>query len=120
MRISDWSSDVCSSDLLAKLDGIGRVRISAPNARVSGCAAMNASTAAGSGLPVAGSGVVARCSATKSRTLPTGNSGKQVLAGSQVLPARAGWYMAGDRKTMLEGESVVVRVEQGGQRYLNK
>src|SRR3546814_1804150 len=50
---------------------------------------MNASTAAGSGLPVAGSGVVARCSATKSRTLPTGNSGTLFIAVRQVLPSRA-------------------------------
>src|SRR3546814_16018879 len=84
MRISDWSSDVCASDLAAQRRATGRGR-ARPSSRSGRRAAAIAAPAAGSrpGRPGA-------------RRSPT------------------------DRKSVVSGKSVSVRVDLGGRRILNK
>src|SRR3546814_17791649 len=85
MRISDWSSDVCSSDLSMRRGGRSRRPI-CPAARGS-------------------------CSRT-----PTGSRSRSILpdaTGDRQSPAR-------DRKSVVEGKSVSVRVDLGGRRIIKK
>src|SRR3546814_19196917 len=89
MRISDWSSDVCSSDLCAEV----------VHAHPRGC--HNATTKAGE------PGVA----------MVVGGTG---LAG-QVIAAEHHRGVAGtDRKSVVSGKSVSVRVDLGGRRILKK
>src|SRR3546814_16787839 len=79
MRISDWSSDVCSSDLVAAIDDrcfdpeFGQQRVGEPAAR------------------------------TEHRA-----RADQMIAGLE------------DRKSVVEGKSVSVRVDLGGRRIIKK
>src|SRR3546814_11600580 len=90
MRISDWSSDVCSSDLNVALDG---------HADGEGAAAACRRRAAEeSARPLC------RCDRLESRI---GN------------PRRSG-RSPGDRKSVVQGKSVSVRVDLGGRRTMKK
>src|SRR3546814_16712721 len=91
MRISDWSSDVCSSDLIA-LPLIGAYQ------------AANALTAAG--LVIATGGEAAPTLANLARLQPVrGRLERAVIA---------------DRKSVVSGKRVSVRVDLGGSRLLTK
>src|SRR3546814_13606103 len=100
MRISDWSSDVCSSDLRASLrwrpddrrDGGDRRRLAAGLLSEAGGPARHAVDAAGAALRVA--------------TAPAGRRGE----------ART----AGGRKGGVSGKRGSVRVDLGGRRILKK
>src|SRR3546814_15943203 len=92
MRISDWSSDVCSSDLRS-YKSTRHNRQSPETTRPPG------------------GGRVA---------LP---GGKSVANGRGVLALGLGDHRldrAGDRKSVVEGKSVLVRVDLGGRRTLKK
>src|SRR3546814_11729848 len=84
MRISDWSSDVCSSDLSSR-SGIARPGCSTP------------STSSRGGVP----------SPASCRTWIT----RQLCAGSTGC-----W--GNDRKSVVKGKSVSVRVDFGGRRLI--
>src|SRR3546814_13979443 len=106
MRISDWSSDVCSSDLVSARAGnqtgnrVAVLRLQSHDARR---------------RPAAGkSGAGARPSprALFHRTLP-GFEGERP-AGAAVH------HQAIDRKSVVSGKSVSVRVDLGGRRLIKK
>src|SRR3546814_16061241 len=92
MRISDWSSDVCSSDLLADAFVVQQITI-APQHEA--------------GL-IAGQG--------------SGDRDEAALRlGIDVLYPQADQEIEGlDRKSVVEGKSVSVRVDLGGRRIIKK
>src|SRR3546814_17244840 len=98
MRISDWSSDVCSSDLFV---GTIHLRFS----RIRQCV---------------GGGIHApRPSSTGNRR----NAGHRDLrspARAPRLAACKGINRETDRKSVVEGKSVSVRVDLGGRRIIKK
>src|SRR3546814_11299756 len=96
MRISDWSSDVCSSDL----DPVhaGTLNVEAPiRVRV---------TAAGADTAIA----------DIARLMGEAAQGKSRYV---RIADRAARYYA-DRKSVVEGKSVSVRVDIGGRRIIKK
>src|SRR3546814_11389187 len=90
MRISDWSSDVCSSDLAARLDSVRATRQSAamPDASKT-TSPTSAGAASGDADPLRAHGGFA----------------------DLVGYALKRWE---DRKSVVEGKSVSVRVDLGG------
>src|SRR3546814_16952280 len=98
MRISDWSSDVCSSDLPLRGDVVRR-----------GFGGEHRDVGAGVGPE--GDGPERRLH--MAATLPAGRD-----AIAQV--DRAVRRRAGDRKSVVEGKRVSVRVDLGGRRLIKK
>src|SRR3546814_12174418 len=98
MRISDWSSDVCSSDLIA---GGFRLRWSISRAKV-------------------GFGVVSGRYSIYLRH-PGLDPGSRFLR-HRPTSASSGTpdQVRGDRKSVVSGKSVSVRVDLGGRRLLKK
>src|SRR3546814_18767016 len=98
MRISDWSSDVCSSDLRSGRDSLARFSTSCPDAVDSDTSYRFESHEA----------VVAmlRWPQDTSRRLPEG-------ADRRRPPSP-------DRKSVVSGKSVSVRVDLGGRRVIKK
>src|SRR3546814_17664565 len=90
MRISDWSSDVCSSDLLAAAAG-------APAAPEDGATAAC---------------VTGRVTALEASVVPVADAGAAALA---VAPTGGI-----DRKSVEEGQSVSLRVDLGGRSLIKK
>src|SRR3546814_4302686 len=82
MRISDWSSDVCSSDLAAQAFGVTRwqmlIRVTLPLARPSIMAGINQTTMMALSMVVVASMIGAR------------GLGEDVLAGIQTLDVGRG------------------------------
>src|SRR3546814_17735107 len=107
MRISDWSSDVCSSDLLALVGAAGQ---DVKKAKQMGDAWRHW-TARTSYLPFARQFGGA---APWGDTIPRGHA----LWGGIVVWLIATW--AQDRKSVVSGKSVSVRVGLGGSRYIKK
>src|SRR3546814_18125695 len=107
MRISDWSSDVCSSDLLRRRAG-----------RDYGCAAGpdDHAGAAGSRQPAV-LGRRRRGPALHRHRLSARGAAAQCAA--RAL-RRRGTCAPGDRKSVGEGKSVSVRVDLGGGRTIKK
>src|SRR3546814_21049616 len=101
MRISDWSSDVCSSDLLDQRFGHARVD-----------AVMAHLVADAVGAPAEREfGKIA--GADHQPLMPVGEP-EQVIGAEPRLHILEG----GDRKSVVEGKSVSVRVNLGGRRDL--
>src|SRR3546814_17886085 len=100
MRISDWSSDVCSSDLLDKTrrQSDGQDRYRHPQGLAGGWTGLGAA-AVGEGRPVGRAGVAA-------------GEGDGSQRGDPGLPR------AGDRKNVVEGNSESIRVDIGGRRII--
>src|SRR3546814_12192733 len=93
MRISDWSSDVCSSDLRGDRDQTGRdQRLQLP-------------------LP-GGVSVAAQIDGERQR-----NGGAD---GMRVVVALERLFEVADRKSVVSGKSVSVRVDLGGRRIIKK
>src|SRR3546814_19513580 len=105
MRISDWSSDVCSSDLLHvlryKRDGLD--------------ALIDAINATGYGLTF---GVHTRLDETVARVTERIQAGN-VYVNRNIVGAVVGVQPL-DRKSVVEGKSVSVRVDLGGGRRIIK
>src|SRR3546814_13832400 len=96
MRISDWSSDVCSSDLPSPCPGgPGLLQ----GQRLSG---------------------VADHRAVPRRTLPPGAQHQCRQPGQEPSCGRAPGAGGGDRKSVGRGKSVAVRVDIGGSRSIKK
>src|SRR3546814_14344691 len=115
MRISDWSSDVCSSDLVTRLGDRGRHR---PTRRLSPDRRLEA------GAPGAAEGLTsANC---HRRSHPYGERASPPVAMLAPVPgvgqARERPYDAtrADRKSVVSGKSVSVRVDLGGRRIIKK
>src|SRR3546814_17373798 len=102
MRISDWSSDVCSSDLSV-------------SSKAFGCA-----TASTIGSTV--STVASTTSTTTPVTVGTRPDGPSVLSttASTTGGRTASTIGNTDRKSVVEGKSVSDRVDLGGRRILQK
>src|SRR3546814_17037655 len=103
MRISDWSSDVCSSDLL-------RLRDSQPDA-------------ANRAQPASGARSIAADRRARVRLVP------QFRALARARLAALGWADAGaagaaptlvELKRRVSGKSVVARGDRGGRRIIKK
>src|SRR3546814_12604379 len=110
MRISDWSSDVCSSDLgLEELRRIGACPHLARTASHDPCQ-----------LPEPGRSVDRRLAEAALRPEMAGRTcwlrrdeqGVPIAIGTNVLHA--------DRKSVVEGKRVAVRVVPGGRRLIKK
>src|SRR3546814_19701042 len=102
MRISDWSSDVCSSDLMLQ-HGV-ELRLEA------------------FAVPVALARAQARLLAQEA-PLPVGKeaAGDDRGGVGPVLEQQAvALVQAGDRKSVVKGKSVAVRVDLGGSRFIKK
>src|SRR3546814_11718365 len=131
MRISDWSSDVCSSDLLALLRG--------PTARAAVAPAREVSTQVAvlgggvGGLTVAQELAERGLQVTvfepkalggKARSIPvpgTGQGGRADLPGEHGFRFFPGFYKNTtdtDRKSVVAGKSVDERVDLGGRRII--
>src|SRR3546814_15100682 len=103
MRISDWSSDVCSSDLGGRR--VVAQRRASVRLRRGGDGQGRASVPAGAACGACG---------TQRRT-GRGISARFAAAG----PLRPGRVLI-DRKSVVEGKSVSVRVDLGGRRIIQK
>src|SRR3546814_12712704 len=104
MRISDWSSDVCSSDLALFRAEKGRKRLAPGARRLSSCFACALRFSPNAGRHQLGHPcpqTVVPCSRIRLRC-------------SACFTAR------GDRKSVVWGKSVSVRVDLGGRRILKK
>src|SRR3546814_11682527 len=100
MRISDWSSDVCSSDLTARSPSFASIHTGRANHSIP-ARSISRSTCRGLGAKLIGSPSVLR---------------------KTISPDRA-WSknrIASDRKSVVAGKSVSVRVDIGGRRIIKK
>src|SRR3546814_12839145 len=104
MRISDWSSDVCSSDLCARM----LLAMGADAERLWLCDIHGVLHSERADL---NRWTQRFARATEARTLA------DVAAGADVL---IGVSAAGDRKSVVWGKSVSVRVALGGRRIIKK
>src|SRR3546814_13921794 len=100
MRISDWSSDVCSSDLVAVR------RPQAGHRRTTG------RTPASGGAVAALVELPSGRHRVRLREPVPGSARRRVAAGAFGAPWRGG------RKSVVSGKSVSVRVDCGGSRYI--
>src|SRR3546814_14006877 len=119
MRISDWSSDVCSSDLIGIEVHSGRPRISAelpetgerfegilpPVVAAPAFAIRKPAVAVFTLDDYSGNGIMSRLQAAVLR---------------KAVADRANILIAGDRKSVVSGKSVSVRVDLGGRRIIKK
>src|SRR3546814_13515270 len=107
MRISDWSSDVCSSDLGQRVvrTAVQRRRMDARGGR-----AQRFEQPCG-GRPAAGG--FDEVGAERVRGVGSGGDGVEFASGiAEVVP--------GGRKSVVKGKSVSVRVEHGGRRIIKQ
>src|SRR3546814_16766393 len=100
MRISDWSSDVCSSDLFCGHARPAQSRASAPRHRARGRACRS--------FPAA----TTETSRDAGPTLPD--------RGWRARPRHSAPPPQIDRMSVAKGKSVSVRVDHGGRRYIKK
>src|SRR3546814_15474008 len=109
MRISDWSSDVCSSDLVAWLHaGIFFGCLTAQ----SGPNGPEATVRLNGRLTQAG--IIGRSGSLFNRSLGSDSDKKP------AQPLMACIYITPDRKSVVQGKSVSVRVDSGGRRRIKK
>src|SRR3546814_13791089 len=103
MRISDWSSDVCSSDLRAKcLDHELADSLPYYRALITALARL------------AGAHLSGRLSPDVENAFPF--DAEAAISGDKIL-----WDQAKlDRKSVVEGKGVSVRVDRGGRRIIKK
>src|SRR3546814_17006243 len=106
MRISDWSSDVCSADLLAgKRMMLLIMIVQEPNR----CAKIPAGHTCYNGV-----GIWDGCTAFLNRRHGVPLRASTISSWSDGIGAKA------DRKSVVKGKSVSVRVDPGGRRIIKK
>src|SRR3546814_11476676 len=101
MRISDWSSDVCSSDLAS-----------------SSSASTFSTTSAAHGS--AGTAPFGPCAPSSTATVSASREKTSAMRSSDASVRRSARSGGGDRKSVVWGKSVSVRVDLGGRRFLSK
>src|SRR3546814_12039164 len=108
MRISDWSSDVCSSDL--DVEGAEQPWI---NAERTGLVA---------GAPDGGEPLLERLAVSLRETAQHGDASRPGPVMDQCFQRLGRHRQAGkgDRKRVVEGRSVSLRVDLGGRRIIKK
>src|SRR3546814_18599297 len=127
MRISDWSSDVCSSDLSPRRPSISSATNDGPAACYVSSCAVNApppetsyrSTISTGGGSIRSSRTCPPCSLPLRWSKPTTAS----AAGSPKTRSASSKKTSGcstDRKNVVEGKRVSVRVDLGGRRNNKK
>src|SRR3546814_5619762 len=116
LLISDWSSDVCSSDLLAlartREEGVVRRRQAALLARQDAYMRQ-----------VVDASFDAIVTVDRKARIVTANAGATQLFGAPadaLIGTGIGELLEGDRKSVVEGKSVSVRVDLGGRRIIKK
>src|SRR3546814_14492972 len=117
MRISDWSSDVCSSDLKGDdaLHGTLLYEWGGPQGKYA--ARVVNETPSGCECRVQSGGLAARGRASGQPGIMFARRDARARRARSVYgspPSR------GDRKSVVEGESVYVRVDLGGRRIIKK
>src|SRR3546814_19842099 len=130
MRISDWSSDVCSSDLSTMLQAVSRVA-EAEGRTIRGLAFQNkmvGDLAEGAGIQAQtiASFVLAHERFIAERNTPRYEAARERLAGTMRLVAETSMVTASDmlrlhdRTRVGEGKRVSVSEESGGRRKHTK
>src|SRR3546814_13477602 len=114
MRISDWSSDVCSSDLTRRRPGISRAISTAKKPKV-----MVAIVTAIDGKPkpsgaVGGLGMSTTAPSSAVSTRPTASAASQGAAASQRLRHSSQATVSTERKDTGEGKRGGVSGDYGG------
>src|SRR3546814_20584639 len=103
MRISDWSSDVCSSDLLLGHLGYQRTKAGRTGSRYLARIVSRAAR------------LIVVAIGCRGDSVPADSAGD----GGRRLSARGGAFrVARDRKSVVSGKSVSVRVDLGGRRII--
>src|SRR3546814_12047833 len=129
MRISDWSSDVCSSDLSRARNGRGeRPGCSAGSAfcqggrqgrrRRSEC--RNGQQGRGRDSGKRGRGPIVRLDITDAASWAGAVEAAVGVFGKLTTPYNTAGIIHGDRKSVVLGKSVSVRVDHGGPRIIKK
>src|SRR3546814_209207 len=116
MRISDWSSDVCSSDLLAALNGWLRPKLIVPVHGEIRHMHEQARFAVEQGVPAAlvqQNGDLCRLAPGPAKIVERVRSGRLVLDGDVILPAD-GETVVERRKLALNGQMSVAVALKGG------
>src|SRR3546814_14699429 len=109
MRISDWSSDVCSSDLTGRGEVRHRLSVGLDPGRAAGCGG-------GRQCPEKwNAGGVGSLSQVSVHAPGAGNHRKQLLSSAQ-----SSGRGEVDRKSCVSGKGVSVRVDRGGRRIIKK
>src|SRR3546814_11038794 len=106
MRISDWSSDVCSSDLFSLILALSITTTMAQKKHKDDRFKQEwqlIDSLTNKGLPQSAAKIA-----------------QQVLADAQQQDNRPNAIKAQDRKSVVEGKSVSVRVDLGGRRIIKK
>src|SRR3546814_12534079 len=106
MRISDWSSDVCSSDLIA-----GANRWCQRNRNAAGKDWWFADGLDHCGIP---------SNAALAEVAVVHDDGQVRAIGGEQFDIAQGIAIDQDRKSVVEGKSVSVRVDVGGRRIIKK
>src|SRR3546814_17564265 len=113
MRISDWSSDVCSSDLIGSYEQLNGLRVAVKLKVEKGTEGYDDKNRVAEYL-------------TPNPASP-GNKGWVLLSAGQYNTNPNATQGAGgasgvgaDRKSVVEGKSVSVRVDRGGRRIIKK
>src|SRR3546814_19609733 len=126
MRISDWSSDVCSSDLAAEVEQLGGAPVADRGAENGGTEADD--DAAAVPLCAVAGGDVADLVSDHPRQLGLAAGQRHEAAGDVGVAAgqregvhhRRIEYREGDRKRVVGGKSESGRVDPGGRRMIKK
>src|SRR3546814_18950046 len=117
MRISDWSSDVCSSDLIATTiasasQGYANASASAPTTAASSVnEAVQLLTGSGEVFIIARAPLLSRWLVSATPAPVASMPAPRSPSGASVAAARNA-----ERKSVVEGKSVAVLVEPGGSR----
>src|SRR3546814_13858841 len=107
MRISDWSSDVCSSDLRARYPGVESMNVAVMGCVVNG---PGESRHADIGISLPGTGEVPAAPVFVDGERTVTLKGERIAEEFQII----------DRKSAVEGKSMSVRVDLGCGRILKK
>src|SRR3546814_9278898 len=118
MRISDWSSDVCSSDLQRGRIGIGHdAFLQAEIIRAAPRGAAGHWRRLYAGLANGARGRAGQTKETPRPALPTPPPARSFR---HARPPASGRGRRRDRKSVVSGKSVAVRVDIGGRRIIKK
>src|SRR3546814_13994295 len=120
MRISDWSSDVCSSDLNAEID----------NREIGGQFYITADVKPGGDVErvekiigeeldklLAEGPTKAEMARLRTSTVASFVRSLESISGKASLLAESQTYLGRNRQSVVEGKSVSVRVDLGGRRH---